>query len=203
MIVVNFKRYPQSSAAAAVKLAQICKQVGQECGVRIIPVPQIQDIAACAAEGVDCWTQKFEPEHTLQKGTLLNHSDFRLERAALQEELYLSKTRGDETCVCTANPEETAELTSTRPNFLAYEPPELIGSTTTSVAQSKPEDITRAADICRRTNIQLLVGAGIKSAADVRVSLDRGSVGVLIASAVVLASDQEKELRELAMAFKR
>lgn len=138
--MVNFKRYPEASGEKAEKLCRICQQVSQETGVKIYPCPQVVDLPQCTQLGIECWTQRFEPAHLAQKGTLLNHSDYRLERSILEEEVYLSVSRGDKVCICTANPEETEDLLKLKPTYFGYEPPELIGSVTTSVAQSKPED---------------------------------------------------------------
>lgn len=202
MIVLNFKRYPEATGANAVRLAVICKKLSQEFGIPIIPVPEVSDLQACIDQGIDCWTQKFEPNALNQKGTLLNHSDYRLSLKNLQEEVYLSKSRGDKVCICTQTSEETREFLRLGPDFLAYEPPELIGSETTSVAQAKPEVIGEAARACKEAGIPLLVGAGVKSAQDVVVSLNQGATGVILASAVMRAADQELEVRELAQAFR-
>ncbi len=203
MIVVNFKKYPQASGESAIRLAQICQKIQQETGIIIVPVPTANEIPQIADMGIDCWTQHFEPERWRPKGTLLNHSDYRLDdRGKLKEEMYLSSSRGDKICLCTMNLAETMELLAYKPNFIALEPPELIGSKTTSVAVAQPDVIGKAALDCRKANIPLLVGAGIKSADDVRVSLKQGATGILVASAVVQSENQEQKLRELAEAFK-
>ncbi len=202
MIVVNFKRYPEAAGENAVHLAQICQNLQQELGIQIVPVPNVADLQGITDLGIECWTQRFEPQESVQKGTLLNHSDFRLEHSGLQEEYYLSRSRGDEVCICAQNVGELPFLLQLKPKYLLYEPPELIGSTSTSVAKSQPEIIDQAAEICLDAKIPLMVGAGIKSAEDVRVSLEHGAMGVGVASAIVLAVNQEQKLRELAEAFK-
>jgi triosephosphate isomerase (TIM) len=201
VIIVNFKRYPEADGERAVLLAGICKKLTQELNVPIIPVPQEKDLEACAAIGIDCWTQKFVSDPRLHNGTLLNHSDFRLSLEQLKQEVDLSRSRGDKVCVCTATLEETVAFLQLNPDLLAYEPPELIGSQTTSVALAEPEVIGRSAEACLQIGIPLLVGAGVKSANDVTVSLKQGAVGILVASAVVQASNPEEKLRELAQAF--
>lgn len=202
MIVVNFKRYPEASGDKAVALAKICLQLQQETGVIIIPVPQAQDLMACVALGIKCWTQRFEAKESDQEGTLLNHSDYRLERKILTEEFHLSKSRGDKICICAASLPETKEFLDLNPDFLAYEPPALIASKTSSVAEAEPEIINQGAQVCLAAKIPFLVGAGIKSTKDVEVSLKMGAVGVLVASAVVQAQNQEQKLRELVAGFK-
>ncbi len=201
MIIVNFKRYPEASGDRAVALAKVCLQIQQETGVTIVPVPQAKDLAACVALGIKCWTQRFEANESLQKGTLLNHSDYRLEKNILKEEYYLSGSRGDKICICAASLPEAKELVSYKPDFLGYEPPEFIGSKTMSVADAKPEVIGLTAQACKEAGVPLLVGAGIKSANDIKISLKMGAVGVLVATDIVLAVDPAKELRELALAF--
>lgn len=202
MIVVNFKRYPEAAGQFAIQLAKICKKLSSEFGIEIIPVPQLSDLRACIQDvGIACWTQKFEPAADMQSGTLLNHSDFRLDEKHMHEEILASRARGDKVCVCTQTFAETTTMLLAKPDYVAYEPPELIGSKTTSVAQAQPEVIGNTAVLCKQAGIPLLVGAGIKSAEDVVVSLRQGATGVLVASDVVLANDQEKELRELAQAF--
>jgi triosephosphate isomerase (TIM) len=203
VIIVNFKRYTEATGINAINLALICQKISAEYNLPIIPAPQGSDIEAINAKGIECWAQKFEPQLEIQLGTLINHSDFRIdERKMIQEEIYLSKTRGDKVCLCSEVLEEAIELLMFKPDFLAYEPPELIGSKTTSVALAQPDVIGKAAIECSKVGIPLLVGAGIKSAEDVRVSIKQGAVGVLVASAVVQAENQEQKLRELAEAFK-
>lgn len=200
MIVVNFKRYPEADGDKAVLLAAICKKLSEEFKLPIIPVPQEKDLIACLALETDCWSQKFLSQGG-HSGTLLNHSDFRLSTEQLKEELSLSRNRGEKVCICAETYDEVIANLLLTPDLLAYEPPELIGSKTSSVAKSQPEVIGKTADACLQMGIPLLVGAGIKSAEDVRVSLQRGAVGVLVASAVVQAADQEQALRELIHGF--
>ena len=47
----------------------------------------------------------------------------------------------------------------------------------------------------------LIVGAGIKSANDVRASIEFGAVGVAVASDIVTAGDPKKEIIDLASGF--
>lgn len=189
MLVINFKKYV--SDEKALELAKICKKVSDETGVKIIICVQPEDIYS----EIECWSQKPEGFEYPFSGTLVNHSDNRIVE-------WPEIKPGIQVCLCTKDAPETEKLISKKPNFILYEPLELIGSETTSVALSKPEVISEVAEICKRQNISLIVGAGVKSGEDVRISLQRGAVGVGVSSAVVKALDPEKELRELAEAFK-
>ncbi len=89
-----------------------------------------------------------------------------------------------------------------KPTYVAYEPPELIGSKTTSVARAKPEVIAKAVKLSKEKRIPLVVGAGISSMEDVKKSLELGAVGVGVASDVVKAKNPKKELLDLTEGFK-
>jgi len=47
----------------------------------------------------------------------------------------------------------------------------------------------------------VLVGAGIKSVEDVKVSLKMGAKGILISSSIIKSKNPEEELEKLASAF--
>ena len=96
----------------------------------------------------------------------------------------------------------TRPICSLNPNYVAYEPPELIGSLTTSVAQAQPEIITQAHEIANAAGTPLIVGAGVHSREDVKKSLELGAVGVAVASDIVTAKDPRKEILDLVEGFK-
>lgn len=197
MIVVNFKAYEQATGEKAVNLAQICKQIADASGIRIVAVPQLADIPACAAVGIECWTQKYEPQVKGNVGTLLNHSDHRIDRPTLDRTLL--ELVGIEICICAASAKEAINLSDAGVDYVAFEPPDLIGNRDKSVSSERPEEIQ---EIVNSVRCPVLVGAGIHSAADVKASLAFGAKGILVATDIVLAQDPQKELRELAAAFK-
>ncbi|MEK6851522.1 MAG: triose-phosphate isomerase, partial [Candidatus Thermoplasmatota archaeon] len=90
------------------------------------------------------------------------------------------------------------------PDYLAVEPPELIGGNV-SVTSARPEVITKAVERIRAVDPHVLVlcGAGVKSGRDVAKALELGTVGVLLASGVVKAKNPEKALRDLAKGLPR
>lgn len=216
MIVVNFKTYPQATGEKAAALAQICKRVGGETGVRIIVVPQVADLAACVATGVDCWVQHIDPvepgKHTgytvLEevaaagaKGTLLNHSEHKMDYSDIQTVVSRARRAGPFTvCLCAADVAEARHLDQLNPDLIAYEPVELIGSKDKSVSSQKPDVIAR---VVREVRAPVLIGAGVHSARDVQVGQELGAKGILLATDIVLADDPEGELRELALVFRK
>ncbi len=214
MIVVNFKTYAQSTGTAAVRLAKICKQVSEETKVRVVCAVQTADLRDCVKTGADCWVQHIdaiEPgRHTgftlLEDvlsggavGTLLNHSEHKLEWEVLKQTLVRLDNKL-EVCVCSQDVVESQKFATLRLKYVAYEPSELIARRDISVASEKGEVIKQVVEVLRGTPV--LVGAGVHSGNDVKASLGYGAVGVLVATDVVLADDPEKELRELARAFK-
>ena len=189
MIVLNFKRY--LDLEGAVRLALIAKKYGA------IVCPQLDHLAACVETGVECWTQKYEPMATGNTGTLLNHSDYRIDMQTLEKTLL--EIENLTTCVCCKDIEEGIKIDALRPDFLAFEPPELIGSKEKSVSSEKPEEIK---NLVSSVACPVLVGAGVHNGQDVKIALEMGAKGILVATDVAKAADPEKELRELVEAFR-
>jgi triosephosphate isomerase (TIM) len=218
MIFVNFKTYAEGTGVKALSLIKILEEVASQTGVKIIPVVQVADIKeASIGSTLEIWTQKIDPvefgAHTgsilpeavfedVAKGTFLNHSELRFPS---MESLKLANERaikvGLETLIFAGNLEDLKAVSLLRPSFVSYEPPELVGSTTTSVAQAKPEVIAKAAEIAKGCGVPLIVGAGIKSKEDVTKSLELGAMGIAVASDIVKAEDPKKELMDLVEGF--
>lgn len=175
----------------AVSLARIAKKYGA------IVCPQSDHLAACVETGAQCWTQKYEPTAVGNTGTLLNHSDFRLDFKMIEETML--ELEGVKICVCCKDVEEGIKISDFRPDFLAYEPPGLIGNKEKSVSSEKPEDIRL---LVSGVQVPVLVGAGVHNGQDVKIALEMGAKGILVATDVVKAEDPERELRELSEAFK-
>jgi triosephosphate isomerase len=214
MIVVNFKTYKEATGYKAINLARICKRVMEDTGIRIVAVPQIADLRACVETGAECWVQHVDPveqgkntgwitvedvEEAGALGTLLNHSEHKLEWEVLSKTMSLIAGMAFQGCVCAADAEEAKKVAELRPNYIAYEPPELIASREKSVSSERPEVIE---EVVKAVSFPVLVGAGVHSPDDVKTAVKLGAKGVLVATDIVLAEGQEKELRILAEGFK-
>lgn len=213
MIFVNFKTYQEGSGERALRLTEICQKVSQETSIKITPLVQAVDIFRLSQQGFEVWAQHVDdiefgsntgqilPEAMLAagaKGTLLNHSEHKLPVEVIGSTIGKLKNFG--VLVCAETLEEAKEIVKFKPNFIAYEPSEFIGSRTASVSTEKPKMIR---DFVRDIKeIPVLVGAGIHSQKDIKVALGLGAVGVLVSTDVVLAENPKKELLDLAMAFK-
>ncbi|MCK5613335.1 triosephosphate isomerase, partial [Candidatus Pacearchaeota archaeon] len=128
------------------------------------------------------------------EGTLLNHSEKCLERDVLKRSIERAKKVGLTTIVCAETPEEGATFLEFDPDYIAVEPPELIGGDI-SVSTSQPEIIENAAKLIGKE--KLLVGAGVKTGEDVKLAIQLGAKGVLLASGVTNATDPKAVLMDL------
>ena len=129
-------------------------------------------------------------------GSLLNHSERRIDFQTIEETLERSNSSDFPVVVCCESPPEAEKVAEMHPEAIAYEPPELIGGKI-SVTTAKPEIITETVNICKKRNVPLLVGAGVKSSSDLLSSLKLGSAGVLLASGIVLSEDPVLSLNSL------
>lgn len=217
MIFINLKTYRESTGENAIKLAKTAAEVAGQTRVPIVVAPQAVDIEKVAKiQGISVWAQHIDtnvqgrstgwltPEAAKEvgaKGTLLNHSEHKLGEETLRAAIRRAREVGLETLVFAASPEEAKVVIDLSPDWIAYEPPELIASPDTSVARAKPEVIKIVSDVVP-IHIKLAVGAGVKDGKDVRASLSLGVRGVALSSAFVLASDPKAVLLEIAEGFK-
>lgn len=215
VVIINFKTYPQATGKKAVELAKSCESVSREFDVPIVVAPQIPDLfRVVQAVEIPVFSQHMDPGepgrftgHILGEalveagcsGTLLNHSENRMQLADL--ELAVTKARALDlyTVVCTNNPAVSVAAATMKPDSVAVEPPELIG-TGISVSQAQPEVISGTVELIRKVNkdVVILCGAGISNGEDVTAAIKLGSQGVLLASAVAKSDKPTDILKSLA-----
>lgn len=223
MIFVNFKTYPEASGKNSVSLAQTISDVANDSGVEIISCPQAVDLKEVVntvklshlPAGRQVWAQHvdaiergratgwFPPEiakETGAEGVLLNHSEHKLSVGQLGETLARCKEAGLKALVFADSVEEAVVVAKFEPDYIGYEPPELVGSKTTSVSKSKPDVIEKVVKAVSKTPI--IVGAGVKDKSDVEVGFKRGAKGVALASALIKATNPKKVLEDLVGGFK-
>jgi len=216
MILVNFKLYKEIFGDGAIKLAEICQKVAKKTGVKIIPVVTALDAVRIKEKlGIDevylqsvdevvdgaktGFISPFQADKLEIKGTLINHSEHRVKPGSIKKMLKnWPKNFKSVVCISTLGQAE-GWAKNIKPDIIAYEPKELIGSKDKSVATEKPEMIKKIVE--KYPKIPVLVGAGIHSKEDVKVSLKLGARGILISSFIVKSKDPEKELLEIASAF--
>jgi len=218
IILINFKCYEEATGEKAFKLAKLCEFVSFEYGLNISVAPQFADIKTIAEVEIPVFSQHIDPiesgAHTGHitalsvkeagaVGTLINHSERKLDLGKIRRCVELAKNYNLISVCCSGNVEESKAIAQFAPDFIAYEPPELIG-TGIPVSQTKPEVIKRIVDEVKRINpnIKIMCGAGISKGEDVKRALELGTVGVIPASGVVKAANPEDVLVDFAEAIK-
>jgi triosephosphate isomerase len=214
LIIINLKAYAEGYGHRALRIAADARLVSKESGVRIGVAPNYMDLHPMSrhyeipvyAQHVDGISPGAHTGHILAEaardagayGTLINHSERRLTLADVQASVEAAKAAGLETVVCTNNDATSAAAAAFAPEYIAIEPPELIG-TGVSVSKADPGIIERSVAAVQKINpdVRLLTGAGISTGECVKIAVDLGTDGVLLASSVVKADDPATVLRDL------
>jgi len=213
-ILINMKTYRESIGQHAHQIASMAQVVSADSGVMIGVAPSYLDIHPISrhyeipvfAQHVD----GIEPgAHTGTitaealkiagaKGSLVNHSERRLTLADIEAAVSALRTARMVSVVCTNNEATSAAAAALLPDYVAVEPPELIGSGV-SVAKANPGIIKNTVEAVRKVNpdVKILTGAGIQCGDCVKTAIDLGTDGVLLASGVIKAKDPEAVLRDL------
>jgi len=211
--IVNFKTYSESTGDNALKLAKAVKEVRSETGKEIIVAPQFSDIYPVAKVGVPVFAQHIDSiapgshtGHVLAEavkeagaiGTLINHSERQLELAEIEAAINAARRVGLLTVVCANDIAKASAVAAFKPDFVAVEPPELIGSGI-PVSKANPEIVRGTVKAVQNVapDVGVLCGAGISKGEDVRAALELGTKGVLLASGIVKAQDPKKALVQL------
>jgi triosephosphate isomerase (TIM) len=215
MILINFKIYKETFGEGAVRLAKIVKKVANESKMRMVIVASALDAVRIKQETeAEVWLQNVdeydEGKHTGWismeqamalgiKGSLLNHSEHKIAKGTVLK-ILKNRPEGFEICLCVGSVGQIEKWgVKAKPNYIMYEPAALIGSKDKSIATEEPTMIKNAVD--KANGISVIAGAGIKSRKDVEISLKMGAKGMVSASDFVLATDPEKELKELVSGF--
>ena len=100
--------------------------------------------------------------------------------------------------ICASSLAEATEIAKLKPDYLAYEPIELIGGEV-SVTKAKPVIIAKAVEVVKKISpkTKVLCGAGVHSREDIQKALQLGTKGVLIGHVVPKAKDPAKFLKEM------
>ncbi len=214
-IVVNFKVYPEVLGKRGWELARTCAAVAEDTGASIVIAPPLSDLAHIAklvhipvfgqhadTAEAGAHTGWLPPEALLEAGaagTLLNHSERKIPHKNVAAIVPRCEKLGLEVIACADDLREAEALARLGPDYIAIEPPELIGGDV-SVTSARPEVVSGAVDRIHAIQpaVGVLCGAGVKDRKDVAKALDLGTVGVLLASGVVKARNPEKALRDLA-----
>ncbi len=203
----------------SLRIAKAAQRASLKTGAEVIVAPPGPTVALLASrvtipvfsqtvgsETGDKTTGAFLPEAVKAagaKGTLLNHSES--SRPLIELKRLVPRLRGLSlaVCLCAGTASQAATLARLEPDYIAVEPPELIGSGV-AVSKARPELVSRTVSKVRDTGYRgkILCGAGIVSGEDVKRAVELGAEGVLVSSSVVKARDWESKIEELAHSLK-
>jgi len=217
VMVVNTKAYQEGTGEKAIKIAKIMEKVGEETGVKMVIAVQHADIYRVASNvEIDVFAQHVDainygshtgwilPEAIKEagaKGSIINHSEHRIKVDEIKDAINALRRNNMISIVCATDSKVAASLAMLQPDYVAVEPPELIGGDV-SVTRAKPSVVKNAVEGVRKiSNAAVLCGAGIKNGDDVRKAVELGADGILVASGVVKARDKEKIIMEMASAM--
>ncbi len=208
MLVTNFKTYPESTGENALKLAKLHEEVASK---EIIIAVQPADISRVSSLGIQVFAQHVDaieqgrhtgyitPESVKAAGAdgvMLNHSEHPMKAWDVENAIKLCKKIGLKTLVFVSDLSEASDLKSYEPDYLAYEIPELIG-TGKPISKEKPDELKEFVKKIKDSKIIPLCGAGISTGEDARIAKELGTRGVVVASAIVKASDPKSVIEEL------
>jgi triosephosphate isomerase len=213
-IIVNFKVYQQGYGKKGLKLLKDLEKASEAHMGQVAAAVGPVDIRHFAEQGkIPIFSQHIDPVpygaftgHVLPEavkeagavGTLINHSERRLTIADIGAAVARCREIGLMSCVCTNNIDTSAAVAALGPDFLAVEPPELIGGNV-SVSSATPEVVSGSVERVRKVNdkVKVLCGAGVKNGKDVAKAIELGASGVLLASGVVTAKDVMAVMKDL------
>lgn len=215
VVIVNYKVYPQATGRRAIEFTRALARAAEGARVTLSVAPQAADLHRVAAEfpSLLVLAQHVDPvepgngtgatlveavQDAGAQGSLLNHAERRLQLADLEAACQRLARAGLARVVCTNNVATTRAAALLGPEFVAIEPPELIGGDI-SVTTADPGIVRDAVKAAREANphVRVLCGAGVKTGEDLAGALKLGADGVLLASGVVKAKDPGAAMREL------
>lgn len=222
ILILNFKNYHEIEGQKGIELARSVQKVSESFvgSIQLVIAPPqaalalvIQNVnTPVFAQHLDyaeagSTTGYFIPEMARSfgaQGSLLNHSEHRIDKLDTVQGL-VNRLRSLQmvSVVCARTPSEVSTLARFEPDYIAIEPPELIGSGR-AVSRENPSIVTDSINAAAKMsqNARVICGAGITDANDVSSALKLGAVGILVASGIIKATSWIDKITELASGFK-
>jgi triosephosphate isomerase len=217
MFIINCKNYEEIAGNKIIELVKIAEKISKKYKVKIAIAPPQHLIGLVANSSIPILAQHVDnskvgsttgfmiPE-LLKKskisGSLINHSEHRISEKEITELVLRLRELKMISIVCVKDIVEAKKYAKLNPDYIAIEPPELIGSGK-AISKERPELITKSVDAVNSINnkTKLLCGAGIVSGHDVSRALELGSKGILVASGIVKAKNWTKIIEEFSKAM--
>ncbi len=217
MFIINCKNYEEISGNKIIKFVKTAEKISKKFRVKIAVAPPQHLIGVVTNSTIPILAQHVDtakvgsttgyivPEllkKSKVKGSLINHSEHRIPSKEISELVSKLKQLKMISVVCVKDVAEVKKYAKLNPDYIAIEPPELIGSGK-AVSTEQPDLISKAADAVKKekNNTKLLCGAGIVSGNDVSKAIELGSKGILVASGIIKAKDWTKIISEFSKAM--
>lgn len=218
LFIINLKNYLEVSGDKTIKLAAAAQTVADSQKLRIILAPPQPSIAIVKQNvnipiicqhvddaGIGQTTGFFIPEIAKSygaSGSLVNHSEHRLDVRTINNLVQRLRQLGMTSIVCARTSQEVEAVAKLDPDFIAIEPPELIG-TGKAVSKESPKIITDSIKAAAKYSKSgsVICGAGIMDKSDVRNALELGVKGILVASGIIKSSSWYEKILELCLGF--
>ena len=214
MFIINCKNYEEIAGDKIIKFVKTAEKVSKKYKIKIAIAPPQHLIGLVSKSKIPILAQHIDnskvgsttgfmvPEllkRSNVKGSLINHSEHRIDPKEIEKLILKLKELKMISVLCVKNVAEVKKYAILNPDYIAIEPPELIGSGK-AVSKEKPDLIIKAADAVKsaKNNTKLLCGAGIVSGEDVAKAKELGSKGILVASGIIKANDWNKIMSEFA-----
>ncbi|MDQ5870462.1 MAG: triose-phosphate isomerase [Thermoproteota archaeon] len=217
-LIINLKNYLEIGGNDSIKFARKATGVRKKYDVDIIIAPPLSSLLAVSNitklpvvsqhvddESVGPTTGFIVPEIIKScgaVGSLINHSEHKIDLLTIKN--LVKRLRGLDliSIVCAADIGEVNNISGLSPDYIAIEPPELIGKGI-AVSRANPSIISNSVKAVRSNSptTRVLCGAGIINKSDVTQALDLGADGILVASGIIKSSSWYHKIEELSSAF--
>ncbi|OYT34573.1 MAG: triose-phosphate isomerase [Candidatus Aenigmarchaeota archaeon ex4484_52] len=204
IIAINLKTYQQGLGENAVTIAKAIEEINPNNNAKYTAIlcPQAIDIRlVCSQTKIPVFAQHGDAydfgrntgcvlikslKQAGIKGLIINHNEHKLLLSTIEKTIKLAREEKLYSICCADTVDQAKAISCFNPDYVAVEPPELIG-TDISIAKKDPKIIK---EIIKKINfinpvVRVLIGAGIKTRKDIDVCIEFGANGVLLASGVV------------------
>jgi len=217
LFIINCKNYEEIAGEKLTRLVKVTSKIAKKYKIKIVIAPPIHQISQITKFSVPVLAQHADTVETgsttgfvvpelLKKskvlGVIINHSEHRISPNDISQLIKRLRKLNLISVVCVKNVVEAKKYAKHNPDYIAIEPPELIGSGK-AVSKQKPKLITNASRAIKqaKNSTKLLCGAGIVSGDDVKKAIELGSKGILVASGIIKAKNWNKIIDEFAKAM--
>ncbi len=217
MFIINCKNYEEIAGPKIDKFIKTAEKISKKYKVKIAIAPPQHLLSQVSKSSLVILAQHVDnskvgsttgfmiPELVKKSnvnGSIINHSEHRIPSKDIKELVVRLKKLKMISVLCVRNVAEVKKYVKLNPDYIAIEPPELIGSGK-AVSKERPELIANAAQSVKsaKNKTKLLCGAGIISGEDVAKAIQLGSKGILVASGIVKSKNWNKSIDDFAKAM--